>query len=209
MMKTIAGLMFGLVLVLYVGYSKTAFAMAFEKIEDSDCRDESNYHNRVCDGWSQLFELQYPSEWDNARRNRDRKLARWYGVGERATKEKMVRMMLEKVQFDFDKADLRPDTIPILERNVERLKEMKYNRINVIGYTDSKGKEKYNQVLSEERAQVVRDYLVKKGIASDRIMVEGRGESGAIASNVTSSGKDYPAGRAKNRRAIELQIWTQ
>ncbi len=206
MKKMIVGCIMSLVLVLCIGYAKAGFAMDFEKVEGSDCKRDTNYHNRACHGWSQLFELQHPSEWDNARRNRDRKLARWYGIQGR---EKMVRMMLEKVQFDFDKSNLRADTIPILERNVERLKEMKYNRINVIGYTDSKGTEDYNQVLSEKRAYAVRDYLVKQGIASDRIMVEGRGEFGAIAANTEVNGKDYPAGRAKNRRAIELQIWTE
>lgn len=79
----------------------------------------------------------------------------------------------------------------------------------MIGYTDSKGTEEYNQSLSERRAQAVKDYLVDRGIASDRITVSGLGESGAVAPNKTLSGNDYPEGRAKNRRAIELQIWTQ
>ncbi|MBF0106407.1 MAG: thrombospondin type 3 repeat-containing protein [Deltaproteobacteria bacterium] len=124
-------------------------------------------------------------------------------------KEKMIKMTLEGVLFDFDKSNLKPTAIPKLERNIVKLKAMMINRINVVGYTDSKGTEAYNQVLSMERAQVVKDYLVSQGIASDRIMVEGRGESGAVAPNTTPAGNDDPIGRAKNRRAIELQIWTQ
>ncbi len=207
MKKVIVGCTMGLVLVLCMGYAKAGFAMEFAKVENSDCRDDTNYHNRACEGWSELTELQYPSEWDNARRNRDRKLARWYGVGNKATGERMIRMSLGGGQFDFDKSNLRADTIPILDKNVAKLKVIKYSRINVVGYTDSKGTKEYNQVLSEERAQTVKDYLVNQGIASDRIMVEGRGESGAMIPNVTPSGKDYPAGRARNRRVIELQIW--
>lgn len=197
-------------LVLCIGYSKAGFAsMEFQKVENSDCRDDPNYHNRICHGWSELFELQHPDAWDYERENREPYHRRWYGVEGGVVKEKMIRMILEGVNFDFDKYNLRPDTIPILERNVEKLKTMKINRINVIGYTDSKGTEAYNQVLSERRAKAVKDYLVKQGIASDRIMVEGRGESGEIAPNITPSGADNPAGRAKNRRAIELQIWTK
>ncbi len=123
--------------------------------------------------------------------------------------EKMISMILEGVLFDFDKSDIKPTAVPKLERNITKLESMTYNRINVIGYTDSKGTEEYNQALSERRARAVKDYLVERGIASDRIMVEGRGESGAVAPNTTLSGNDYPEGRAKNRRAIELQIWTQ
>lgn len=128
---------------------------------------------------------------------------------DRVSKGKMIRIVLEGVQFDFDKSNLRPDAIPILERNVEKLEAMQFSVINVIGYTDSEGTEEYNQVLSENRAQVVKDYLVKRGIASDRIMIAGRGESGAVAPNVMPSGKDYPAGRAKNRRTMEWHIWTR
>ncbi len=208
MRRTVIGCVMGSVLVLGMPYAKRSFAMEIPKMEGSNCRAETNYHNRVCAGWSELTELQHPSAWDYAVRSHHEEQKRWYGV-EGVVAEKMIKMILEGVQFDFDKSNLRPDTIPILERNVAKLKSMKINRINVIGYTDSKGTEAYNQSLSERRARAVKDYLVKQGIASDRIAVEGRGESGEIAPNVTPSGKDNPAGRAKNRRAIELQIWTR
>lgn len=204
MKKVLVGCM--LVLVLCIGYVKLSYAMPVTcSGSSSGCEDRTDYHNRLCKEWCVLTEIPVPDAWTYAERNREPRY-RWYGV---KTGEKMVRMVLEGVHFDFDKYNLRPDTIPILERNIAKLKSMKINRINVIGYTDSKGTETYNQALSERRAKAVKDYLVKEGIASDRIMVEGRGESGEVAPNVTASGADNPAGRAKNRRAIELQIWTQ
>jgi outer membrane protein OmpA-like peptidoglycan-associated protein len=212
MKKVIVGCI--VVLVFCVGYVNAGFAVQFTKVEGSNskdstpnCRGETTYHKRVCRGWSQLFELQKPVSWDYEQENREPYHRRWYG--ELVMEEKMVRMVLEGVNFDFDKYDLRPDAIPILEGNVAKLKAMPISRINVIGYTDSKGTEEYNQVLSERRAQAVKDYYVQQGIDSDRITVEGRGESDPVAPNVTPSGEDDPVGRAKNRRAVELQIWTQ
>jgi outer membrane protein OmpA-like peptidoglycan-associated protein len=208
MKKIIVSCVTGLVLVFCMGYTESSFAMEFTEVENSDCRGGTNHLNRVCNEWSELTEMEHPDTWDRARRNREPH-HRWYSIGERTAEGKMVSMTLEGVLFDFDKSDLRTSALPKLERNVAKLKDMEFNRVNVIGYTDSKGTEEYNQGLSEKRAQVVRDYLVEQGIASDRIMVEGRGESEAIAPNTMASGKDSPAGRAKNRRAIELQIWTQ
>jgi outer membrane protein OmpA-like peptidoglycan-associated protein len=207
MKRIIVGCVIGLVFCMV--YAKAGLAKESTKVENSDCRGKADYRDSVCKGWTELIELQRPAAWDYALRSHHEKHHHWYGAGEGATKGKMVRLILEGVQFDSNMSNLRPDTIPILERNVAKLKAMQYSFINVIGYTDSQGKEEYNQDLSEKRAQAVKDYLVKQGIASDHIMVVGRGESGAIAPNVTPSGKDYPAGRAKNRRAIEFHIWTQ
>ena len=69
----------------------------------------------------------------------------------------------------------------------------------VEGHTDSQGKASYNQTLSEERAQAVRDYLVASGIAADRISSKGYGPSRPVSENNTSEG------RANNRR-VEIVI---
>ncbi|MDO8494684.1 MAG: OmpA family protein [Deltaproteobacteria bacterium] len=206
MKKTNISCIMGLVFCL--GYAPFGFAMEVPQAESEDCKEGTGYHHRSCNGWSELTELQNPDAWDSASRNREPR-HRWYGLGNKVAEGAMIQMILEGVQFDFDKSNLRADTIPILDRNVAKMQEMEFNRINVVGYTDSHGSGEYNQNLSEERAQAVKDYLVRNGIASSRITVEGRGESGAIAPNKTPSGKDSPSGRAKNRRAIELQIWTK
>ena len=68
-----------------------------------------------------------------------------------------------------------------------------------IGHTDSIGTEAYNQRLSERRANAVKAYLVSKGIESDRVATEGKGELQPVASNKTK------AGRAQNRR-VEIEV---
>ena len=64
------------------------------------------------------------------------------------------------------------------------------------GYTDNTGSEKYNQKLSQKRADAVRDYLVAKGIAASRLTAVGYGEANPIMDNKTATG------RAFNRRIV-------
>jgi outer membrane protein OmpA-like peptidoglycan-associated protein len=73
------------------------------------------------------------------------------------------------------------------------------SRMTVEGHTDSQGKAAYNQALSERRAQVVRDYLVARGIAADRVSAQGFGSSRSVADNTSSEG------RANNRR-VEIVV---
>jgi outer membrane protein OmpA-like peptidoglycan-associated protein len=73
------------------------------------------------------------------------------------------------------------------------------SKITVEGHTDSQGAAAYNQDLSQHRAQAVRDYLVSRGIASDRINAQGFGPTRAIADNKS------PEGRANNRR-VEIVV---
>ncbi len=73
------------------------------------------------------------------------------------------------------------------------------DRIVVSGYTDNAGTEKFNQLLSRQRAQSIADVLKDQGVKPEQLDIEGKGESLPIASNKTA------AGRAKNRR-VELKI---
>ena len=70
-------------------------------------------------------------------------------------------------------------------------------KVEVAGHTDSVGTEEYNMGLSLRRAEAVRQYLVGKGIAADRLIVRGYGESRPVADNATAEG------RFQNRR-VEL-----
>ena len=79
------------------------------------------------------------------------------------------------------------------------IKEDPLSKIVVEGHTDSQGAPKFNQDLSQHRAQAVRDYLVTRGIASDRISAAGFGETRTIADNAS------PEGRANNRR-VEIVV---
>lgn len=109
------------------------------------------------------------------------------------------KIVLRGVNFDFDKATLRPDATRILDEAVETLKAEPDVEVLIVGHTDSVGSEAYNLKLSERRARAVRDYLVRKGISAARLRVKGMGESQPVASNDTADG------RAQNRR-VELLV---
>ena len=113
---------------------------------------------------------------------------------------------LKGVNFDFDKATLRPDAVAILSEAAEILKRYPDLRVEVAGHTDSKGTDAYNQKLSERRAKAVYDYLTGQGVDAARLTgPTGYGEARPIAPNTNADGSDNPEGRAKNRRT-ELNV---
>jgi OOP family OmpA-OmpF porin len=113
---------------------------------------------------------------------------------------------LRGVNFDFDKATLRPDAIANLDAAVDILSNHPEMRVEVAGHTDSVGTDAYNQGLSQRRAKAVYDYLAGHGISRDRMAgPNGYGESRPIAPNTNPDGTDNPEGRARNRRT-ELNV---
>lgn len=107
--------------------------------------------------------------------------------------------VVENVYYDFDKADLKPESFPALDEIVRMLNYYPNMVIELSAHTDSKGSDSYNQKLSEARAKSVVAYLVSKGIEPARLEAKGYGESKPIAENMIN-GKDNPEGREKNRR---------
>lgn len=103
------------------------------------------------------------------------------------------------VNFDFNKSTLRPESMPILYNAAEILLSHPDLNIEVQGYTDNTGSEKYNQKLSQKRANAVKDYLIAKGVAASRLTAVGYGEANPIMDNSTATG------RAFNRR-IEFKV---
>src|SRR5882672_10521466 len=77
--------------------------------------------------------------------------------------------------FDFDAYQLRPEGRAALDDFVGRLKGTNLGMIRAVGHADRLGSEGYNQILSEDRAEAVKAYLVSKGIEPDRVSAEGRG----------------------------------
>jgi outer membrane protein OmpA-like peptidoglycan-associated protein len=77
--------------------------------------------------------------------------------------------------FDFDAYQLRPEGRAALDDFVSRLKGTTLGMIRAVGHADRLGSEGYNQILSEDRAEAVKAYLVSKGIEPDRVRAEGRG----------------------------------
>ena len=107
--------------------------------------------------------------------------------------------VIENVYYDFDKADLKPESFPALDEVVRMLNTYPNMIIELGAHTDSKGSDTYNMKLSDARAKSVVDYLVGKGIAPERLQSKGYGETMPIAENEIN-GKDNPIGREKNRR---------
>ncbi|MCK4728995.1 MAG: OmpA family protein [Desulfobacterales bacterium] len=105
--------------------------------------------------------------------------------------------VLERVQFDTGKWDIKPRAYAALDEVVAVLERNPTLYVEIEGHTDSVGAEAYNQKLSENRAKAVMEHLVKKGIQPERLSSAGYAFSRPIASN------DTQEGRARNRR-VEL-----
>lgn len=110
-------------------------------------------------------------------------------------------IVIRNIYYPFDKyyltdsAKITIDTTiyPIMLDNPEIVAE-------ISSHTDSRGTDKYNEKLSQKRAESVVNYLIEKGIAKDRLVAKGYGESKPLAKNEHEDGSDNPEGRAKNRR---------
>ena len=94
---------------------------------------------------------------------------------------------------------MKPEGKATLNDLAAKVKGINLETLITTGHTDSVGSDAYNQRLSVRRANAVKAYLVSQGVAADRIVVEGKGESKPVATNKTA------AGRAKNRR-VEVEV---
>ena len=112
------------------------------------------------------------------------------------------------VLFDFDKADLRPLAVTSLQQAAVRVRESARGDVRVEGHTDSKGSNEYNQTLSEQRADAVRNWFISEGgLTEIRFETRGFGESRPVVPNGKNNGEDDPLGRQRNRR-VEIIITT-
>jgi OOP family OmpA-OmpF porin len=84
----------------------------------------------------------------------------------------------------------------VLDPVATNLKKYTGLRIELQGHTDSVGADRYNQQLSQQRAESVREYLLGQGVSAAQVVARGYGESQPIATNGT------PDGRAQNRRVV-------
>ncbi|MGB2869527.1 MAG: OmpA family protein [Bacteroidota bacterium] len=113
--------------------------------------------------------------------------------------EKGKTVVLKGVYFETNRATIKKNSEAVLMMAYNALVANPDAQIEIGGHTDNVGSEKANQELSLKRAQAVRLWLVKKGIASNRMKAVGKGENEPVASN------DTEAGRAENRR-IEFYV---
>ncbi len=103
------------------------------------------------------------------------------------------------VSFDTNRYEIKSNLRPILDRFATTLNQNPVTTVTIIGHTDSTGTDAINNPLSVNRAASTRDYLVARGVATNRIAIDGRGSREPIADNNTVEG------RAKNRR-VEIFV---
>ncbi len=105
----------------------------------------------------------------------------------------------DKIAFEWNSAKLDASSSPALDEVAQTLKDNPSFRVEVAGHASSDGNEEYNQQLSEQRAEVVVTYLVRRGVARDRLSSKGFSSSVPAETNTTS------AGRVSNRR-VEFSV---
>ena len=117
-------------------------------------------------------------------------------VSEAPAAPEPVRFMFDArtLQFELDRAELLPGSAATLAPAVDYLREFPEVSVTIAGHTCWLGTESHNQVLSEQRAQAVADYIKSQGIEADRLVVEAYGERQPVATNQTDEG------RQRNRR---------
>jgi outer membrane protein OmpA-like peptidoglycan-associated protein len=108
--------------------------------------------------------------------------------------------VLSGITFDTAKATLKPGSYDKLDVVAEFLTHKRSAKVEISGHTDNVGTAKSNKVLSQNRAQACRNYLVGKGLDGARITAVGYGAERPVASN------DTPEGREKNRRIEVVEI---
>ena len=112
-------------------------------------------------------------------------------------------IVFEDVHFDFDRFNLRPDALKILEDAVAKLQANPDIRVTIEGHCDSIGTSEYNLALGERRATSVRNFLTGRGVGDARLRTVSYGEDRPIADNNTTQG------RAQNRRAHLVVVLEQ
>jgi outer membrane protein OmpA-like peptidoglycan-associated protein len=103
------------------------------------------------------------------------------------------------ILFASAKSSFKQETYPVLQAITAILKEYPESNFTLEGHTDSDGPKSSNQLLSERRANAVRDYLISNGVNADRLVAAGFGEDYPIDSNATRAGK-------KNNRRVEVKL---
>lgn len=105
-------------------------------------------------------------------------------------------VVLRGVNFETNSDVLTAQSLPVLNEVASGLARHPHMKVELQGYTDSTGSAAYNLGLSQRRADAVREYLIRRGVAADQLLAKGYGEASPVASNATA------AGRLSNRRVV-------
>lgn len=122
------------------------------------------------------------------------------GIGVTQTADNQLKLDIPSdLSFDSGRYDIKPALHAVLDRFATTLNQNPVTTVRVVGHTDNAGSDAINNPLSVNRAAATRDYLVSRGVAGNRIAIDGRGSREPIADNATAAGK------ARNRR-VEIFV---
>lgn len=113
-------------------------------------------------------------------------------------------IVLDNIYYDLDKAEIRPDAAVELDKLVKILADNPSIRIELSSHTDSRSSDAYNQDLSQRRAQSAVDYIVSKGIAAERLVARGYGESQLIIKDAQTE-EEHQVNRRTEFKVIEIR----
>ena len=116
-----------------------------------------------------------------------------------------VKIILEDIHFDFDKATLTKVARGILDSNIKTLKENPVVNVQIEGHTCAHGTEDYNMALAERRASAVKEYLATQGISSGRMTTISYGET-RLAMPETPTPKNKESKEAKANRRVHFEV---
>lgn len=111
---------------------------------------------------------------------------------------------LDNIYYDYDKWDIRPDAEPDLQDLTDLLKKYPDMKIELSSHTDSRGRDEYNETLSQKRAESAKNWVVAKGISSDRIVPKGYGEKQLL--NECANGVECTEEQHQLNRRTEFKI---
>ncbi len=120
--------------------------------------------------------------------------------------EKGATFVLENIYYNFDKYDIRADARPILNQLVATMRDNPTLKIELSSHTDSRGSNKYNMTLSQKRAESAVEYIISRGIARDRIVARGYGETKLVnhcADGVSCTIQQHQANRRTEVKVLD------
>jgi peptidoglycan-associated lipoprotein len=110
----------------------------------------------------------------------------------------------DNILYDYDKADIRPDAEVELNKILEILQNNPQINIELGSHTDERGSDKYNQALAQRRAQSAVNYLISKGVKSERMIAKGYGESAPVVKNAVTE-EDHQRNRRTTFRITNTE----
>ncbi len=113
-------------------------------------------------------------------------------------------IVLENIYYDLAKSDIRADAALELDKLVKILKDNPAIRIELSSHTDSRSGDEFNLALSQVRAQSAVDYLVSQGVAADRLVAKGYGETQLRIQNAQTE-EEHQANRRTEFKVIEIK----